>query len=662
MRVKIAALIIILVASPACGPRVPRSNVIIITLDTLRADHLGAWGYSDGRTPELDRLAAESFVFTDATSPVPLTLPAHTSILTGLYPPAHGVRDNTTYTASGSLRTLAEVLRGRGYHTAAIIASCVLNSKFGLNQGFEYYHDRLSNETDSTSFHFREIDAAEVTDRAIRWLEAGKKPFFLWLHYFDPHADYTPPEPFRSEFSRVPSDGEVAYLDSQFKRLFAYLRGKKLLAGTLTVITSDHGEGLGDHDEPTHGIFVYQSSLHVPLIFKHPAIKPGRSSELVSLVDIFPTVLAFLSLPPDREVQGSDLTPVFKGKEVAKRSLYFETLAPSLNLGWSPLRGIRTPEYKYIDAPRRELYDVEKDPGEEDNRAEKEPLVIKKAAVKLRQLEEKIKLFSAPSGRGPSLNTRDWEALQSLGYGGGGNKDASVTKKDPKTMVKFLPLLARSESCLRQGKLKEAEVTLKKILAEDPLNPVAWERLVVVYRQTNSPRKALDALDKVIKFNPGRPQPYLIKATILRGESDIESAWKTVETALNHDPRDAQLWILKGKLSRDKGDLEGAYRAFKKALDLHPEEIPAIINLADYYYRKKDWKSAEENLKLTIKLEPDNPQWRENLGLFFYKRKQYKKAVQLFQAALRLNPDQAVSRRKMDEIKAGGSQLYSVGK
>jgi arylsulfatase A-like enzyme len=366
-------LLILLLATAVCPGAVwwqaarVRSpiGIVIISLDTTRADRLSVYGFMDATMPHLERLAREGTVFDQAISVAPLTLPAHCSLFTGLFPPAHGVRDNADQPLASEQTTLAEILRGQGFRTGAFVGSIVLDEHRGLAQGFDHYSGvRVSEDRATAEAPQRRAD--EVVTDATRWLDgiAGSR-FFLWAHLYDPHRPYDPPEPFRSRYTDR-YVGELAFVDSQIGRLLEALDRRKLLDRTIVVVVADHGESLGDHGERDHGIFVYESVMRVPLIIRGPTVLPGRIADVVRLVDVMPTVLDLLNLarPP---TDGVSLVATMRG---APRQLDLEAYSESLypqRFGWSSLRSLRSGRYTLIDAPRPELYDLEQDPFEERN-------------------------------------------------------------------------------------------------------------------------------------------------------------------------------------------------------------------------------------------------------------------------------------------------------
>jgi choline-sulfatase len=431
------ALLGVLAAQWRSGP--PRlNNVLLVTLDTTRADHLTAYGFHRITTPWLDRLAATGVVFDEASTVAPLTLPAHVSLFTGLLPPHHGVRDNGAGPLDASLVTLAQVLRGHGFATAAFTGSVVLRSDRGLVRGFDEYHDVRS---PADRLRVLQRRGNEVVDEAIAWLGRSGPPFFAWVHLYDAHAPYDPPEPYRTIYAHDLYSGEIAFDDVQIGRLVRELETRGLFNDTLIVVAGDHGESLGDHGERTHGLFVYQSVLHVPLIMHGAGLPPGRLGGIMRLTDVMPTILDLVGIAPPR-VDGVSLAEVVRGKRsMPELTAYAESMYPA-RFGWSPLAALRAGRYKLIQAPRPELYDLASDPGEQRN------LYDSRSPQATALLEELRSLAgSPPPGRsGADASPALASGLAALGYLGNtgvGSRNQGAEAPDPKDRVELYNLMTR---------------------------------------------------------------------------------------------------------------------------------------------------------------------------------------------------------------------------
>ena len=383
-RWNVLGIVVGLALAPGCrkseiastNPPVREANIVLITLDTTRADHLGCYAPSAAKapkTPHLDALAARGTRFANATAQVPLTLPSHASIMTGAYPIVHGVRDMEGFVLDPAHPTLASIAQAHGFSTAAVVGARVLAKTFGLSHGFGHYDDDMSGRPEDAQAGsvVAERRAEVVTQRALDWLKQnGEKKFFLWVHYFDPHAPYDPPEPYKRAYAGDPYSGEIAYMDQEAGRLLQGLQQMGLENHTLVAVLGDHGESLGEHGEMTHGVFLYDSTMHVPLILAGPGVPRGKViAGQVRSIDVMPTLLAFLNLEPGQEAQGVSLWPQISQDtplHVTGYS-YGETLYPRTYMGWSELRAMRTDAWKLVLAPRPELYNLEHDPGESHN-------------------------------------------------------------------------------------------------------------------------------------------------------------------------------------------------------------------------------------------------------------------------------------------------------
>ncbi len=450
----------------------------------------------------------------------------------------------------------------------------------------------------------------------------------------------------------------MAYVDREIGKLFDFLEGEDLKDRTIIVITSDHGEGLGEHGEPTHGLMVYQSTLRVPLIFSGKGIPTGKSDRPASLLDVFPTVLGRLGLPVPEEIQGRDLSPLFSGRTLPPAAIYFETLAPRYNLNWSGLKGVRVDRYKYIEAPRPEIYDLEEDSGEEDNLFGRDPDLVAELSRRLEGWGERFAEGEDRTGERRGLSAEEREMLCALGYGGGRFLEDKAPGKDPKEMAEVMELISRSESQLRRNDLAGVEVTMREILRKDTCNPVAWERLVNICLTRGETTKALAAAEGAISCNPAESQPYKLKAEVLQRQGNLKGAEECIRRALEIDGSRADLRVGLGKILRGQGRLPEAFRSFREALVLDPDFIPVHCNLADYYFRVKDWREAKEALLRAIELDPANPDLRYNLGIYYLKRGDEDRAREEFEKVLRSVPSHPLSREKMAGLEKIGGRNF----
>lgn len=389
-----------------------KHNCLLITIDTLRADRLSCYGSPFLKTPNVDGLAGRGAVFSRAFANTSTTLPSHANILLGTTPNHHGVHENLNFIVSQELLTLAEHLKNNGYSTGAFVGAYPLDARFGLSQGFDVYDDKYG-RVHSVNLSSLERRAEAVIEAALEWLQGRPSPWFLWIHCWDPHSPYDPPEPFRTRYADRPYEGEVAYVDRTLGELFDYLKEAGLFDSTVLVFTGDHGESLGQHGEETHGFFAYNSSLWVPLIISAPGCAPARVDDYVSHIDIFPTVCEALGIEKPPFLQGTSLFPALRGKKVPERPIYFESLYPYYSRGWAPLKGFILKKKKFIESPLPELYDLGKDFSELNN------LVSKKEAARLTARLNEIIRDLTPSRKVGAAQTADRETrekLASLGY------------------------------------------------------------------------------------------------------------------------------------------------------------------------------------------------------------------------------------------------------
>jgi len=467
----IAALVL-----AGCGRQKLAERIVLITLDTTRADHLGCYGYGKGETPNLDRLAGESTLFEHALSPVAVTLPAHSSIFTGLYPAQHGVHCNGTFRLDSSQRTMAEILKEAGFATFAVPSSFAVARRFGLAQGFDEFLDPFVEEGTKKLPLDTERKAEEVASLGIEWLgrQAGRK-VFVWLHFYDPHWRYQPPFPFSVRFRDRPYDGEIAYTDQEIGRVLEALRSDPDAWGrTLLIVVGDHGEGLYEHGESSHGVLAYQSTLHVPLLIKPPGGRHrARFAERVSQVDLLPTVLEYAGLPSLQGLSGIGLRPAMEGKALPARALYFEALSGALNYGWSSLEGIVRGNFKLIDGVDPELYDLAADPDETHNLLPSDQA----RADELRQeLNEALAAFGAgkkEADGGQLLDAEAIERLASLGYVGFRGSETKREGSDPKTMIYLERELLEAQFQIASGEWQKAIELSEYVLKSDPMNRIA---------------------------------------------------------------------------------------------------------------------------------------------------------------------------------------------
>jgi arylsulfatase A-like enzyme/Flp pilus assembly protein TadD len=633
-------------------------NVLMISIDTCRADRLGCYGAPGGVTPNIDRLASEGSLFESVVSPAPITLPAHSSMFTGTVPPTHGVRDNLAYRLGAANVTLAERLKESGFATAAVVGAFVLDSRTGIDQGFDYYDDRFEVSLDNVVSAERRGE--QVSRRGITWLEEHhRKPFFLFLHYFDPHFGYDAPEPFRSDFASDPYSAEIAYVDHCIGRVTDALTDMGVLESTLIIVTSDHGEMLGEHGESTHTYFIYEAAVRVPLIFRVPGGIPAqRFSEPVGLIDIVPTVVGLLDLPPKAPAQGVDLSAALTSGIAPEpdRSFYLESIVPT-NYGANPLLGLVKGNWKYIQTTRPELYDVEADPQEATNLA----TARTDRAVPMEQALGRMIERSAREPGADSLAEPDNEALQkirSLGYVGGQVQRAEFSvdpsRDDPKDLIQFHRLSMTAYQLLADENYAEAVELAQRMIAEKPDLATGYTQLASALAA--SPADALAPLLRAVELDPGddisRFRLGRIYADLDKPALAIEQYGRSLE--LNPENIDAHNNL--GITLRAEGRVEEAIEHYRRALELDPDHVQAHNNLANALATMDRLDEAIPHYRRAVELAPDSAAAHANLGLALDRLELAEEALEAYRHSLELAPEQPGIRRRVLELQAGSAE------
>ena len=658
----------------------PRS-LLLVTLDTVRADHLGAYGYPSAETPALDRLAKQGLRFDHAGSAVPLTLPSHATILSGLTPPHHGLRNNAAGRFPADRETLATRLSAAGYATGAFVGSFVLDHRFGLGRGFDLYDDEIERDpaaSDSSGLE-AERPGSVVVDRALSWLEKAAddkagRPFFAWVHLYDAHAPYTPPEPYRTRHKDALYDGEIASVDAQVGRLLEFLEEKKLAATTLVAVAADHGESLGEHGELTHGVLLYEPTMRVPLLLRAPGALPaGKAIETpVGLADLAPTLLGLLDVKSNGDkspaaTDGRDLSAVLRlGAEPALSDLYAETEYPRI-FGWSGLYSLRRGKLKYIAAPRAELYDLSRDPGEAANLLEAHAR-RSDLDVRLTRLQENARTPEAAPGRSDEAVAK----LASLGYiGGNPNASAADPKglRDPKDMIRSFHEFELGHAALVAGDLDRAAAMLGRIVAADPGNSVFRDMLAKTYRRKGDyPRsialykeavaaapddpeirynlavtlqeagrtsEALAAVTEAIRRDPSRPEAHNALGIALSQTGKLPEALAEFDRACELDPRDARAQNNRGNVLRQMGRPAEAEQAYRRAIELAPRYAEAWNGLGTAEVARERPAAAVPDFQRALDLAPQYHEARLNLGIAFETSGDRKAALAAYQDFIR---------------------------
>jgi choline-sulfatase len=645
-------------------------NVLLITLDTTRADHLGCYGFELAATPNLDRLARNGIRFARVYAPAPLTLPSHSSIMTGLYPATHGVRNNG-HDLAPKWRTLAEILKGRGFSTAAFVSSFSVDSRFGIGRGFDVYDDMFQPQAVLKGAN-AERRAGETFARFSSWLDkSGQNRFFAWVHYYDPHLPYDPPSPYRERFSGRPYDGEIAYMDQYVGAVLDALEAKGVLDKTLIVVAGDHGEGLGAKVEMGHGIFLYEETLRVPLIFNDPKAfpRPRVVESAVRLVDVAPTILETLGLKAEATgMEGQSLVPWIKAKARPDLTSVIETFYPRENFGWSELVGIVSGPWKYIQAPRPELYDLQSDPGEVTDLAASSP---DKVAELRKKLEEELLRLSPPPGAtgGPSAaRTDDRERLRSLGYVNFAPAKPGSEAPDPKDKIPLLELIQKAQALELEEKYADAERAYGDVVAAIPDSPESYVNLALVQARQNAfdraletlsrgiarmpdsevllvrlghtylvsgkPREALETMDKVLALNPQSVDALTVAAGILDATGRKGEARAYYERALAVEPESRHLRMSYAGNLASTGSLKEAIGIYEKLIVDFPEEqaFYQYAGIAHSYLGEYD--QAISLLRQALAIRP-TPVGYFNLAVAYEKRGDLKEAAEALRMYLR---------------------------
>ncbi len=625
------------------SPRPSELNVVFITLDTLRADRLGCYGFQGISTPAIDGLARDGVLFEQVTATVPLTFPAHASIFTGRIPPHHGVRDNGGFFLEDSETTLAERFKQAGFVTGGFVAAWVLESRWGLSQGFDHYSDRFDlSQYKILSLGTVQKQGDEVMSDALAWLETVKqRKFFAWVHLYDPHAPYEPPEPYKSRYPDQPYLGEVAYTDHVVGRLVEWLNGNGLMGRTLVVVTGDHGESLAEHGESTHGYFIYDSTMHVPLVIRTPWGLKGRSRTQVAQVDIMPTVLDLLGLAPQPGIDGHSLVrALFDPRADLGHVAYSETYYPRYHFGWQHLQGLRDGKQQFIEAPRPELYDLAKDPGEASNVYKTFTGQAEALRVAMRELASTGEK-AAPERKG--LDPETLQRLAALGYVGNvAEADPDAVLPDPKDKLRVYALMNAAKRAGQEDRLEEAIAKMRAVIREDPEIMDAHLTIGNWLARVGKVDEAIAAYKEVLALKPDDETAMVNLANLYRqrGRTDDElAALEIFKAALKVNARNPQAWYQLATLYLDLGRMGDAQSTFKEALESNPKMGAAYNALGAIAFQKGDVDEAERLIRQGLDLEPEVRTGSYNLGRILEVRGKPAEAERLYRRELATYPD-----------------------
>jgi len=554
-------------------------DVLLITVDTLRADHVGAYGDAQAVTPVIDGLAARGARFAQVIAPAPLTLPSHASIFTATTPSTHGVRDNAGFVLGPPMPTLAERFRAAGYSTAAFVSGFPLHRRFGLARGFDQYDDRLTRGGDRARPAAVERRADETIAAVETWLgrpaPGPRRPMFLWVHLFDPHAPYEAPEPYRTRFGERPYDGEVAFVDAQIGALLQRVTQARPDRASVVAVTSDHGEGLGEHGEPTHGLFVYDSTIRVPLVIAGPGVPAGRViRSMVRLIDVGPTLLDLTGVPAFAGAEGVSLRAVLaQDRAVAGPPAHVESLFGWLCCGWAPLHAWREENWMFIDAPRAELYDTASDPAEVRNLAQDREA----DASRLRRSLDAAIGHDPVSARGQS-SPEERDRLRSLGYVTGGGL-SRPSRRDPKEVADLSVRIGQAIEIEDADPAKAAEM-LEEVVRADPGNPLARRHLGIALIRQARAAEASRVLNALVADGDNSFETLALVADAAIERGDLRDARWRLETLHARDAADSGVALKLGILLVRAGEFDRAVALFRAIVDREPANVDALVDLA----------------------------------------------------------------------------------
>ena len=591
-------------------------NLLLITIDTLRVDRVGAFGGRGQLTPHLDQWAGESVRFTRAYASAPLTLPSHTSILTALSPPAHGVRANGLFRLADGVPTLATVLHDRGYRTGAFVGAFVLDARFGLTRGFDVYDDRYGEKHEGDATEGAERRAEDVITPAASWVLAQATPWFAWVHLYDPHAPYRAPEPYASQ--HAPYDAEVAYTDAMVGKLLDDLRSAKQLDRTIVFVTADHGESLGEHGERTHGVFAYDVTMRVPWFMWTGGHSAGRAYDgLARLIDLAPTALDVAGIPAPSSFEGHSLLSAVNGQAAPPATAYIEAMDANLTRNWAPLTGIVAGNTKLLDLPVPELYDLDRDPHEATNVFAKEGERARALGVLLRDARVAVESHTTDAQRTP-LNADARQRLQALGYVASSADPASrvyTASDDPKALIGPSNDLDDAVKAFNAGSRAEGMGTVRAIARDHPTFSTAFGQLAAMQRQTGDLAGAIATLEDIVKRGIADHRVMIVLAGYLTESGDTDKAEKLLEAVITSHPDSFDAYNSLGAVLVRQGHHDRARDAFAKAIAIDPTSAVAFANLGSDELATKQLESGIDHLRRAVELDPRQFDALYNLGL-----------------------------------------------
>jgi tetratricopeptide (TPR) repeat protein len=642
--------------APGALPREAGLSVLLVSIDTLRADALGAYGNARARTPWIDRLAREGVRFDAAHAHNVVTLPSHVNMLTGLLPFEHGVRDNSGFRVPKDARTLASLLKPQGYASAGFVSAFVLDERFGLQAGFDRWDSRVAGGEWSRGFHMPERPGPATVAEAVRWLASARRPSFAFVHLYEPHAPYEPPPAFVAA-GEHPYHGEVAAADAALEPLLRPLLEAGRAARTLVVLTSDHGEALGDHGEATHGVFAYESTLRVPLVVWAPKLfAPRAVAEAVRHVDLVPSVLDALGMEIPAGLAGRSLLPLVAGRPAGEPPpTYFEALSTSINRRWAPLRGLRLGSLKYIDLPLPELYDLATDPGEWKNLAASRPQELERLQARLSLLR------AADPGVAPARESPETlERLRALGYVAQAQplppKQSYGEEDDPKRLIELEAKTNRMLELYREGRLEEAIALGREVIARRPDMDLAYLQVAYLERARGDLRAATSWARRAVELRPADAESAALLAVYLTEAGRARDAVAFLEPWLAREDGDLDVLNALGVALASAGRPKDALAVLERARRAHPTNTQALVNIGTVGLMNGDLQAARRAFEAALAIDPDVARAQNSLGVIAAREGRTAEAVERWRRAVALNPEDYQTLFNL------GTQLWDAGR
>lgn len=660
-RLNVAPILLILVSAAVCfggvapamkkkaaapAPTAVARRVLLISIDTLRPDYLSCYGNPRVKTPNIDSLALRGTTMDHAVAQVPLTLPSHTSMLTGLYPTHHGVHDNGGFYVDQRIETIAEIFKKQGFQTAGFIAGYPLDSRFGIDQGFDNYDDELPVSDFNHDVAMPQLPGNRVVDELLSWLKGNHSDhWFVFLHLYDPHHPYDPPEEYKKMYPKNFYAGEIAFVDDQVGRVLQYLKSKGWTDSTLIVFTADHGESLGAHKERTHGIFAYETTLRVPMIFAGPGVPAARRVEtLTRTIDITPTIMGLMKFPASTSMDGVSLADVWKMKiEPPNRRTFFESLSVSLDRNWAPLRGMYSGDYKYIYLPVPELYDLSKDPGERNNLCDQDQSVCAKYQEEYNQFARMVGVTDVAA---QAVDPEVAEKLRALGYVSSAKPPRDSHKvnfsvgDDPKNLVDLDQMLDDALAAHNHGNNEKAVDLLSQILAKRDDFTTAYLHMALFYHDLGQPYKAIDTLKLALDRHLEDPEIYARLGLYLQELGKFDEAIAAIKKSLDLDPREVESFNFLGMAYTNSDQYAQAEKVFNSALQLDPTVAITYNNMGVLHLRQKQYDNALKDYQTAVKYDPQLGTAFNGMGVAYASTNRPEEAIKQWQKAVDEDPQQ----------------------